>query len=116
MPVAFRCFMPVPLIPVTGYALQRTAKQRAGAEAFGAPMPESPEPHETHCCLRKLRASILIGRRAKDESERHWISHLERFPCSGELAGQLDIDTIFTVAGKIRLRGKYRPQPRFRYE
>src|SRR5882757_3343986 len=62
----------------------------------------------------RYRASVRVGRRAQDESERHRIRHPQRFPCCGELARQLDINSIFTIGGELGVRREYRLQSRFR--
>lgn len=103
--VEFHCTM------TSWVALQRAAQQRAGAEAFGTPMPKTPEPDETHYPLRKSRASILVEGGSKNESEGHRIGHLERFPRCSKLARQLDIKAIFPVTGEVGVRGQYGLQP-----
>src|SRR5258708_569831 len=64
----------------------------------------------------RYRALVRVGRRAQDEPERHRIRHPERFPRCGELARQLDINSIFTIGGELGVRREYRLQSRFRHK
>src|SRR6185295_15958172 len=93
-------FVTVPLVPMTGDALQWTAQQSPRAKTLGAPMPESPEPNEGHNPVGRL---VLFGEwcRPENEPEGHGVRHLECLPRRGQVARQLDVQTVLILAGEI---------------